>query len=97
MPILVLPVEGKDFIVYCDASHSGSSDLLMQDKNVIAYTSRELKVNERNYTTCDLEFATTVFAIKIWRHYLYGIMCEVITHHRSLQHVFTQKDLNLRQ
>ncbi|KAH0776449.1 hypothetical protein KY290_007860 [Solanum tuberosum] len=62
-----------------------------------AYASRQLKVHERNYPTHDLELAAVVFALKIWRHYLYGVKCEVFTDHRSLQHVFTQKDLNLRQ
>ncbi|WMV20138.1 hypothetical protein MTR67_013523 [Solanum verrucosum] len=56
-----------------------------------------LKVHERNYPTHDLELAAVVFALKIWRHYLYGVNCEVFTNHRSLQHVFTQNDLNLRQ
>ncbi|WMV32330.1 hypothetical protein MTR67_025715 [Solanum verrucosum] len=69
----------------------------MQDKNVIAYASCQLKVHERNYQTRDLELAVVVFALKIWRHYLYGVKCELFTDHRSLQHVFTQKDLNLRQ
>ncbi|WMV13769.1 hypothetical protein MTR67_007154 [Solanum verrucosum] len=96
-PILALPVEGKDFIVYCDACHFGLGVVLMQDKNVIAYVSRQLKVHERNYPTHDLELATVVFALKIWRHYLYGVKCEAFTDHRSLPHVFTQKDLNLRQ
>ncbi|WMV58523.1 hypothetical protein MTR67_051908, partial [Solanum verrucosum] len=96
-PILALPVEGKDFIIYCDASHSGLGDVLMQDKNVIAYASRQLKVHERNYPTHDLESAAVVIALNIWRYYLYGVKCEVFTDHRSLQHVFTQKDLNLRQ
>ncbi|WMV14769.1 hypothetical protein MTR67_008154 [Solanum verrucosum] len=68
-----------------------------KDKNVIAYASGQLKVHERNYPTHDLELAAVVFALKIWRHYLYGVKCEVFTDHRSLQHVFTQKDLNLRQ
>ena len=54
-------------------------------------------MHERNYPTHDLELAAVVFALKIWRHYLYGVKCEVFTDHRSLQHVFTQKDLNLRQ
>ncbi|WMV40769.1 hypothetical protein MTR67_034154 [Solanum verrucosum] len=67
------------------------------DKNVIAYASRQLNVHERNYPTHDLELAAAVFALKIWRHYLYGVKCEVFTDHRSLQHVFTQKDLILRQ
>ena len=96
-PILTLPVEGKTFIVYCDASYSGLGAVLMQEKNVIAYASRQLKVHERNYPTHDLELAAVVFALKQWRHYLYGVKCEVYTDHRSLQYVFTQKDLILRQ
>ena len=96
-PILTLPVEGKNFIVYCDASYSGLGAVLMQEKNVIAYALRQLKVHERNYLTHDLELATVVFALKQWRHYLYGVKCEVYTDHRSLQYVFTQKDLNLMQ
>ncbi|WMV57335.1 hypothetical protein MTR67_050720 [Solanum verrucosum] len=67
------------------------------DKNVITYASRQLKVHERNYPTHDLELAAVVFALKIWRHYLYGVKYEVFTDHRSLQHEFTRKDLNLRQ
>ena len=67
----------------------------MQERNVIAYASRQLKVHERNYPTHDLEL--TAVALKQWRHYLYGVKCEVYTDHRSLQYVFTQKDLNLRQ
>ena len=69
----------------------------MQEKNVIAYASRQLKVHEHNYPTHDLELVTVVFALKQWRHYLYGVKCEVYTDRRSLQYVFTQKDLNLRQ
>ena len=69
----------------------------MKEKNVIAYASRQLKVHERNYPTHDLELAAVVFALKQWRHYLYGVKCEVYTDHHSLQYVFTQKDLNLRQ
>ncbi|KAH0672776.1 hypothetical protein KY290_026933 [Solanum tuberosum] len=97
VPILALPVEGKDLIIYCDASHFGLGVVLMKDTNVIAYASRQLKVHERNYPTHNLELAVVVFALKIWRHYLYGVKCEVFTDYRSLQHVFTQKDMNLRQ
>ncbi|KAH0644574.1 hypothetical protein KY284_032458 [Solanum tuberosum] len=96
-PILALPIEGKDFIVYCDVSHFGLGDVLMHDKNVIAYASRQLKMHERNYPTHDLEFAAVVFALKIWRHYLYVVKCEEFSDRRSLKHVFTQKDMNLRQ
>ena len=69
----------------------------MQERNVIVYASSQLKVHEHNYLTHDLELAAVVFALKQWRHYLYGVKCEVYTDHRSLQYVFTQNDLNLRQ
>ncbi|GJY05269.1 putative reverse transcriptase domain-containing protein [Tanacetum coccineum] len=64
---------------------------------VIAYASRQLKVHEKNYTTHDLELGAVVFALKIWRHYLYGTKCVVFTDHKSLQHILNQKDLNMRQ
>jgi len=96
-PILALLVEGKNFIVYSDASYLGLGAVLMQVKNVIAYASRQLKVHERNYPTHDLELDAVVFTLKQWRHYLYGVKCEVYTDHRSLQYVFFKKDLNLRQ
>ena len=69
----------------------------MQKQKVIAYASRQLKVHEKNYTTHDLELGDVVFALKIWRHYLYGTKCTVFTDHKSLQHIFDQKDLNMRQ
>lgn len=83
--------------MYCDASHISLGAVLMQDSRVITYVSRQLKVHEKNYLVHDLELATIVHALKLWRHYLYGIQCEVYTDHRSLQHLFKQKDLNLRQ
>ena len=83
-PILTLPVEGKNFIVYCDASYSGLGAVLMQERNVISYASRQLKVHERNYSTHNLELAAVVFALKQWRHYLDGVKCEVYTDHRNL-------------
>nr|GFC53172.1 putative reverse transcriptase domain-containing protein [Tanacetum cinerariifolium] len=69
----------------------------MQREKVIAYRSRQLKVHEKNYTTHDLELGAVVFAIKIWRHYLYGTECTVFTDHKSLQHILDQKELNMRQ
>ena len=66
-PILTLPVEGKDFIVYCDASYISLGAVLMQERNVIAYASRQLKVHECNYPTHDFELAAVVFALKQWR------------------------------
>ncbi|HVQ00532.1 MAG TPA: RNase H-like domain-containing protein, partial [Candidatus Thermoplasmatota archaeon] len=96
-PILSLPEGNEDFVVYCDASNQGLGCVLMQRGKVIAYASRQLKTNEKNYTTHDLELGAVVFALKIWRHYLYGTKCVVFTDHKSLQHIFDQKDLNMRQ
>ncbi|KAK8680822.1 hypothetical protein V6N13_109760 [Hibiscus sabdariffa] len=87
----------KESTVYSDASHSGLGCVLMQGDNVVAYGSRQLKPHELNYPTHDLELAAVVFALKIWRHYLYGEKCHVFTDHKSLRYLLTQKDLNLRQ
>nr|GFB06851.1 putative reverse transcriptase domain-containing protein [Tanacetum cinerariifolium] len=87
----------KDFVVYCDASHKGLGVVLMQREKVIAYASRQLKVHKKNYTTHDLELGSVVFALKMWRHYLYGTKCTVFTDHKSLQHILDQKELNMRQ
>nr|GEY86014.1 putative reverse transcriptase domain-containing protein [Tanacetum cinerariifolium] len=70
-PILALPEGSEDFIVYCDASIKGLGAVLMQREKVISYSSRQLKIHEENYTTHDLELGAVVFALKIWRHYLY--------------------------
>ncbi|GJU83502.1 putative reverse transcriptase domain-containing protein [Tanacetum coccineum] len=96
-PILALPEGSEDFVVYCDASIKGLGVVLMQRMKVIAYASRQLKIHEKNYTTHDLELGAVVFALKIWRHYLYGTKCVVFTDHKSLQHILDQKDLNMRQ
>ncbi|GJR37028.1 putative reverse transcriptase domain-containing protein [Tanacetum coccineum] len=89
--------EFKDFVVYYDASHKGLGVVLMQREKVIAYASRQLKIHDKNYTTHDLELGSMVFALKIWRHYLYGTKCTVFTDHKSLQHILDQKELNMRQ
>ncbi|GJZ58361.1 putative reverse transcriptase domain-containing protein [Tanacetum coccineum] len=96
-PILALPEGNDDFVVYCDASHQGLGAVLMKREKVIAYASRQLKPHEENYTTHDLELGAVVFALKIWRHYLYGTKCTVFTDHKSLQHILDQKELNMRQ
>ncbi|GJY51364.1 putative reverse transcriptase domain-containing protein [Tanacetum coccineum] len=96
-PILALPEGNEDFIAYCDASIKGLGAVLMQREKVIAYASRQLKIHEKNYTTHDLELGAVVFALKIWRHYLYGTKCTVFTDHKSLQHILDQKELNMRQ
>ncbi|GKB16391.1 putative reverse transcriptase domain-containing protein [Tanacetum coccineum] len=95
--ILALLEGTEDFVVYCDASLKGYGAVLMQREKVIAYASRQLKVHEENYTTHDLELGAVVFALRLWRHYLYGTKCVVFTDHKSLRYILNQKELNLRQ
>jgi hypothetical protein len=76
-PILVLLDVHKPFSVYCDASCTGLGCVLMQEGKVVAYSSRQLKVHEKNYLTHDLELAEVVHALKTWRHYLYGQKCDI--------------------
>ena len=78
-PILAVPEAGKDYAGYCDASKNGLGCVLMQDRKVIAYASRQLKPHEVNYPTHDLELAAVVFALKKWRQFLYGAKCELFT------------------
>uniref|UniRef100_A0A2N9III7 Reverse transcriptase n=1 Tax=Fagus sylvatica TaxID=28930 RepID=A0A2N9III7_FAGSY len=96
-PVLTLPISSEEFAIYSDASRSGLGCVLMQNGKVIAYASRQLKPYEQNYPTHDLELAAIIFALKTWRHHLYGEPCKVFTDHKSLKYLFTQKDLNLRQ
>ena len=84
-------------MIYSDASTVGLGCVLIQRGKVIAYASRQLKPNEVNYPTHDLELAAIVHALKLWRHYLYGSSCQVMTDHKSLKYIFTQKELNMRQ
>jgi hypothetical protein len=69
----------------------------MQDGKVVSYASRQLRKHEENYPTHDLELATIVHALKIWRHYLIGHWCEIYSDHKSFKYIFTQTDLNMRQ
>ncbi|XP_041017941.1 uncharacterized protein LOC121260164 [Juglans microcarpa x Juglans regia] len=96
-PILALPEPHKPFVVFSDASKFGLGCVLMQEGRVVAYASRQLKDHEKNYPTHDLELVVVVFALKIWRYYLYGETCEIYIDHKSLKHIFSQKSLNMRQ
>ena len=86
-PVLALPTDQGGMTVYCDASRVGLGCVLMQNGKVIAYASRQLRRHELNYPTHDLEMAAVIFALKIWRHYLYGEKCEIYTDHKSLQYI----------
>jgi ribonuclease HI len=95
--VLILPDVHKPFSVYCDASYTGLGCVLMQEGRVVPYSSRQLKIHEKNYPTHDLELAAVVHALKTWRHYLYGHKCDIYTDHKSLKYIFTQSELNMRQ
>ena len=71
------------FVVYCDASKVGLVCVLTQNKKVIDYASRQLKVHEKNYSTHDLYLAAVVFALKIWCHSLYGVHVNFFTYHKA--------------
>jgi hypothetical protein len=96
-PVLILPDVHKPFSVYYDASYTGLGCVLMQEGRVVAYSSRQLKIHEKNYPTHDLELAVVVHALNTWRHYLYGQKCDIYTDHKSLKYIFTQSELNMRQ
>jgi hypothetical protein len=95
-PVLAQPNIEKPFDVYCDASGSGLGCVLMQEGQVIVYASIHLCRHEEHYPTHDLELATVVHALKIWRHYLLENIYHIYTDHKSLKYIFTQSELNMR-
>ncbi|WMV45352.1 hypothetical protein MTR67_038737 [Solanum verrucosum] len=98
LALILTLLEGLDgFVVYSDASRNGVFCIVMQHEKVIAYASRQSKVHEKNYPTHDLELSAIVFALKIWRHYLYGVHVVLFTDNKSLKYVFTKNNLNHHQ
>ena len=91
-PFIVMPLGKAWCVLFCSMGC-----VLIQHGKVVAYASRQLKPYEQNYPTHDLEIAAVVFALKIWRHYLYREQCEIFTDHKSLKYLFIQKELNIRQ
>ncbi|TYK29713.1 ty3-gypsy retrotransposon protein [Cucumis melo var. makuwa] len=96
-PVLTVPDGSGSFVIYSNACKKGLGCVLMQQSKVVVYASCQLKSHEQNYPTHDLELAAVVFALKIWRHYLYGEKIQIFTDHKSLKYFFTQKELNMRQ
>jgi hypothetical protein len=88
-PVLTLPLRIEGFMVYSDASRKGLGCVLMQHGKVIAYASRQLKTHEVNYLVHNLELAAVVFALRIWRHYLYGSLTQIFTNHKSLKYLMS--------
>ena len=82
-PVLIQPTSSREYTMYSDASRIGLGCVLMQDGKVVAYASRQLKPHEQNYPTHDLELVAVVFALKIWRHFLYGEKCRIFIDHKS--------------
>ena len=97
VPVLTQPTHDKEYVIFSDASLNGFGCVLMQEGKVVAYASRQLKAHEKNHHMHDLELAAIVFALKIWRHYLYGEKCFIYTDHKSLKYLPSQRELNLRQ
>jgi len=96
-PILALPDPTRHFVIFCNASKMVLGCVLMKDRRVVTYASRQLRTREKNYPTHDLELDVIVFALKIWRHYVCGGKFEVFSDHKSLKYLFDQKELNMRQ
>ena len=95
-PILIVSERGQRYTVYYDASKDELGFVLMKFERAVAYGSRQLRNHERNYPSHDMELAAIVFALKTWRHYLYGEEFEVFSDLKSLKYIFTQRDLNMR-
>ncbi|XP_061971828.1 uncharacterized protein LOC133694346 [Populus nigra] len=96
-PVLALPLGTEGFVVYSDASKRGLGCVLMQHGRAIAYASRKLKSHEVNYPVHDLELVAVVFALRVWRHYLYGTQVQIFTDEKSLKYLMSQKELNMWQ
>ena len=88
---------GKEYVIFSNASLNELGCVLMQEGKAVAYVSRQLKPHEKNYPMHYLELTTIVFALKIWRHYLYREKCFIYTDHKSLKYLPSQRELNLRQ
>ena len=95
-PVLALPSGTKGFVVYSNASKKGLGCILMQHERLIAYASRQLKPQAVNYPVHDLELVAVIFALRVWRHYLYGSWVQIFTDHKSLKYLVTKKELNMR-
>ena len=93
--VLTQPTFGKEYVIFSDASLNGLKCVLMQEGKMVTYASRQMKPHEKDYPTHDLELAAIVFALKIWRHYLYGEKCFIYINHKSFKYLPLQRELNL--
>ena len=91
-PVLTLQEGTHGILVYCDASRVGLGYVFIQNGKVITYSSTKLKVHEKNYPTHDLKFVVVVFAFKLWCQYLYGVHIGILTYHKSLLYVLSDRE-----
>jgi hypothetical protein len=96
-PVLAQSNISKSFDVYCDASGTGLGGVLMQEGQVISYSSQQLRRHEEHYPTHDLELEAVMIALRTWQHYLLGNVVHIYMDHKSWKYIFTQSDLNMRQ
>ena len=94
-PILTILEGEESFVIYCDASSQGLGAVFIHHRRVIAYAYWQLKDCKKNYPTHDLELVAVVLVLKMWRHYLYGVHCDVYTNHKNLKYIYTQRELNM--
>ena len=97
IPILTFPFGIEGFMIYSDAFLKWLGCMLMQYRKVVIYASWQLRPYEENYPTHDLEFVAVIYALELWRQYLYRAKLEIFTNHKSLKYVSTQSNLNMRQ
>jgi hypothetical protein len=96
-PILKIVDPHTNFLVCRDACKEGLRGVLVLEGHVIYYESRKLNAHEINYVTHDLEWATIVHALKMWRHYLLGRRFVFMIDHFGLRYLFDQPKLNVRK
>jgi hypothetical protein len=96
-PILNIDDTNENFVVCTDACKEGLGGVLTQIGHIISYESRNLKEHERNYAMHDLELASIVHALKMWRNYLMGKRFELRIDHSGMKYLFEQQTLNSRQ
>jgi hypothetical protein len=96
-PILKNVDPNESFVVCRDACKEGLGGVLTQNGHVIGYESKNLKEHERNYATHDLELASTVHTLKMWRNYLMGKRFELRIDQSGLKYLFEQPTLNARK
>jgi hypothetical protein len=95
--VLTQPDIAKPFDVYCDASGTSLGGVLMQEGQVISYSSRQLRCHKEHYPTHDFELAAVVMALRTWCRCLLGNVVHIYMDHKSLKYIFTQPDLNMRK